>query len=863
MSLVTMTQRGLPVPPGFVLTVAFFQPWLDRILKTPEWAAALRSSPGDLQKSTAAVQALCTDLELNDAQRRALAQALEALPSDGEKALFAVRSSSPEEDLEGFSFAGGYETTLGVTRSALGDAIRRSFASCFGERIFAYKREHGLAVDEPRIAVIVQRQIGAETAGVAFSLNPINNCYDEAVINANYGLGESVVSGHVSPDSFIVAKGPRTLLERKLGKKETSVWLAQDGGTHTAPSPHQAQLCLSDDQALQIADLVARVEGEYGVPIDVEWAFAGGKLYLLQARPITAYVPLPEALLTAPGEPKRLYFDLTLTKWGMSEPLSVMGMDYIRIANTLMLRLTMGDDIGPDVADSIRPTVGGRTYVNASYSLKSQGKKTLADSFRTMDSLSAEIFYHLDEEEYLAPELPPALKGIVFKLIRQNLGTLWRGLQALRDPVGFKQRYLEAEAQLEKTIESDVGGASSLRELAESTMEGMKAYVGTFFSMLMASEIARSGLKRLLRSEGPEVRDRAVYLERGLPNNVTIEMGLAMYGLALFSEAAAHASGEAFARELKARTLSPEFLRAWDAFMDRYGFRCPMEMDPAAPRFYDQPAHFYEQLRTMAHADGTSSPQAIYDQARAQRESTFQELLQIVGTRGKRKAKRFAKNYDVLIEFGGYREKPKYYFVLITDLFRRQVLDAARSLVQAGRLDTPDQAFDLTIDQLDHALAERASGPATDLRALAEENTRTLRKLRHVREFPRVIDSRGKILRPPKRESVEGERVGEPISPGIVRGPIKVLHEPDEKPVYPGEILVAQATDPGWTPLFLNAGGVILEVGGMLQHGALVAREYGKPCVAGIENATGSYRDGQIVELDGTHGVVRLVQEPG
>ena len=188
-------------------------------------------------------------------------------------------------------------------------------------------------------------------------------------------------------------------------------------------------------------------------------------------------------------------------------------------------------------------------------------------------------------------------------------------------------------------------------------------------------------------------------------------------------------------------------------------------------------------------------------------------------------------------------------------MFRRRVLAAAQPLLDADRLDSPEQVFDLHMDDFERGMAD----PALDLRALAEKNTRFPKKLRRFHELPRIIDSRGKILRPPRKEAVEGELVGEPISPGIVRGKVKVLDEPDEKPVLPGEILVARATDPGWTPLFLNAGGIILEIGGMLQHGALVAREYGKPCVAGIERATLVLNDGQVVEMDGANGIVRFI----
>jgi phosphoenolpyruvate synthase/pyruvate phosphate dikinase len=372
---------------------------------------------------------------------------------------------------------------------------------------------------------------------------------------------------------------------------------------------------------------------------------------------------------------------------------------------------------------------------------------------------------------------------------------------------------------------------------------------------MAAAELARSRIRKLFEDERPEVHDQVAYLGRALPNNITIEMGLAMYRLAGFREIAECTSGGVFASKLKERSFSPESLEAWDGLMEKYGFRGPMEMDVAAPRFYERPALFFEQLRTLAETtDAERNPQAIFDKARAQREKAYQNLLQVAQRKGKRKAKQFEKYYNILVELGGLRERPKYFVSLVTDMFRRHVLVAAQPLLDGERLDSPEQVFDLTMDELERGLAD----PSIDLRALAEKNTRFVRKLRQIRELPRIVDSRGKILRPPKKEAGEGELVGEPISPGVVRGPIKVLHEPDEKPVLPGEILVARVTDPGWTPLFLNAGGVILEVGGMLQHGALVAREYGKPCVAGIEDATSILKDGQVVEMDGANGVVQI-----
>jgi phosphohistidine swiveling domain-containing protein len=487
-----------------------------------------------------------------------------------------------------------------------------------------------------------------------------------------------------------------------------------------------------------------------------------------------------------------------------------------------------------------------------------QGKKRVVSEVREMDALTAEIVADVDEAAYVPTKLPRALRGIVLKMILQNLGLGWGVLKALRNPTGCKQRYLEEERQLGRDL-AMVGEEEdelTTREFATRTMARMISYTKVFMPCLFVAIIARSRIKRLFRDDGPEIRDQVIYLERALPHNVTIGMGLAMYRLASFKEIRECSSGVEFASKLEERDFSSQFLAAWDAFIETYGFRSPMEMDPAASRFYERPAQFFEQLRTMAdNTDPSSSPQAIYDKAKAERESAYRVLLRAAEQKGRRKARRFARDYATWVDLGGLRESPKYYFVLIADMFRRRVLKAAQALVDAGRLDSVEQVFDLHIDDLDRALTD----PSLDLRALAAENTRFLSKFRQVRALPRVVDSRGKILRPPKREASEGELAGEPISTGTVRGKTKVLHRPDEKPVLPGEILVARATDPGWTPLFLNAGGIVLEVGGALQHGALVAREYGKPCVAGIENATSILGDGQMVELDGANGIVRLV----
>lgn len=313
LSLIRMTRAGLPVPPGFVLPVAFFAPWIDTLKDRLEWDAVQTAlhDGDDLAPATDALKAACERLRFTAAQEQQLDVALASLPKGG---LFAVRSSSPEEDLAGASFAGGYETTLGVTATTLPDAVRHSFASAFDERVFVYKAQHGFAVDQPRIAVIVQQQIAAERAGVGFSLNPITNDYDEAVIDANWGLGETVVSGTVEPDHVVINKVTRAIVEQQCGSKATAIWLDAAGGTSERADPRRAYFALNRWHLLALVDLLVQIDALYEQPMDIEWAFADGTLYVLQARPITAYIPLVPSMQTQPGARRTLYMDAALTE---------------------------------------------------------------------------------------------------------------------------------------------------------------------------------------------------------------------------------------------------------------------------------------------------------------------------------------------------------------------------------------------------------------------------------------------------------------------------------------------------------------------------------------------------------------------
>lgn len=848
-ALMEMTRAGMPVPPGFVLTVSFFKPWLDTLKRSPHWTNLGTASASELRQTARAIQGLCRSLAFTADQSYEMELALGSFQKDNRGLLYAVRSSSPDEDLEDASFAGCYETTLGVTHDRIEEAVVHSFTSAFDQRVFVYQKEHGFRLGESGIAVVVQQQVDAESAGVAFSLNPLNNCFDEAVINANYGLGESVVVGEVEPDLFVVDKPLRRILDVKVGSKQTVIQLNRAGGTERSIHEKRGEAAISENQALALTDLVQRVEAHYQKPVDIEWAIANGKIYLLQARPITTYLPLPPEMLTAPGDPKHLYANSTLIEQGLQEPLSVLGTDFLSYVLEQAGGAVSKGGIGPG---GVTFTAGGGYYMDISYARKLNMPNGGLAPGSMGDPRVIAILDNLDMRPYLKVELSDKMKAMRGKMMFAVLSMLKGVIEAYFNPAHVLKQYQARLPEENRRIESFSGTGLTLRDQAVHLSELLHFFYSDFgIPMNIAAQLAQQRIKRLFN--GDAVQEQLINLGIALPGNKTTEMGEAMFTLASSPEVQRFDHPTAFLSALEAGLLDPEFVRRWEHFLGEFGMRCPREIDPATARPNEQPELFFAQLKNMSLAVNES--RTFFDDARAKREAAYQALYELALKKGKSKARALERYYNRWLTFGGYRETPKHYVIKVIAQFRRGALEIARRFVADHRLDTPEQIFDLTIADIDHAL----NHPTLDLRTLAKERSALIRKVKKSHLTARIIDSRGKIFYPPRTAAADGELVGVPISPGVIRGRVKVLNSASEKILLPGEILVARATDPGWTPLFINARGIILEIGGALQHGAVVAREYGIPCVSGVDDATCLLTDGQLVEVDGSNGIVRVL----
>lgn len=887
-SLIEMTRAGLPVPPGFVLTTGFFLPWLEELRAAPEWsafvAAVSADEPSDeeLRKRTADLEAAGEGLSFTDAQKRQLSGALEELRDSGSRSgstsgsvsgsrLFAVRSSAPQEDLAGASFAGVYESFLGVTTGELREAVRQVFVSGVCFKVVSYKRQRGFDPVQAEIAVVVQEQVDSQSAGVAFSLNPQNNDYDQTVIQANWGLGETVVSGSVSPDRFIVDKVAECIIDKKPGARETSLWSRPDGGAvevHDERNKDRGRFALTDGQIVEISRMVERVETITAVPVDVEWAYGrDGQLYLLQARPVTTYFPLPGELLSSPGDPRRLYADSTLLEEGLQEPLSVLGGRWMEGAIVEMIRQVTGRRISTRAGDGLVLTVGGRWYMNVS-SVLWLGRERLAKSLETLDFHAAQVMRNVDVQRYQkAADRPKArsIAGLALGTIAHSAGPVGRTLVALTVPDRARRRYEAAVDRHRQHLAEVAHAARSLPELGEGTLiPAVHLLMREGLPLTYAAETAKALIQLLYLRTPRQQRQLLDAAFRSMPHNITIEMGLALYVLARSLEesvgAEAYTDLTALARRIKTRQLPEHFMREWDTFMDRYGFRGAGELDLASARYADDPILVLEQMRQYVLLDESiqERPQQSYERRQRERREAYRELL--ARTRNPLKARLVERLYRAAEAFSGFREIHKYYLMMAGYEVRRRALEVGRELAERGRLDSAEQVFDLNYENLQGGF--EVAEP--DLRARARSNTSYRRKVARTpgARFPVMVDSRGNIPRPATTAAGPGVFSGEGVSAGMACGPAKVLRHVGEKPVLPGEVLVARATDPGWTPLFVGAAGIVLETGGSFQHGALVAREYGKPCVVGIEDATRRISDGQIVELDGAAGTMTVVSDP-
>ncbi len=850
-SLGALIRAGFPVPPGFcVTTVAYARVAAD------VFDSEAQDTGSIAEQARTAIRAAPVPAAIADAVQRAYRDLGDDVP-------VAVRSSATAEDLPWASFAGQQDTYLNIVGAdTLLDAVRRCWASLWTDRAVSYRTTNGIDHATVQLAVVVQHMVEPQVAGVLFTADPVTGNRGHTVIDASPGLGEAVVSGAVNPDHFVVdAAG--TVLQRTLGDKRVVVRALPGGGTEQVSRPADAaQPCLSDAQIRDLAALGQRVQAHYGAPQDIEWALDGaGALWLTQARPITTLYPLP----VRPGRELRVYLCLSLAQ-GLTRPVTPMGIAAFRLLASCASEVVFGSVVSNPIAGPVVFTEAGqRAFVDITPVLHSRVGRTLVPRILdVMEARSAVVLRRLCDDPRLAEQTTswwPFLRRAFAVAVHFRVPL--QIVQALVSPAAARRRVDQVGRRL-RTQLTVPAGATSVQRLDHvqrllnmaiiPIMPTVTPVAGAgFLALALARKLARDDAES---GAWDEVR-------RGLAHNVTTEMDLELWALATQVRADAAATAAlreeiptVLAHRFTSRELPPLLQRGLEEFLTRHGHRAVAEIDVGMPRWSDDPTHVLGVLANYLRlADPDLAPDAQFARGARAAEAAATRVVSEVGHRSWLRAAAVRVALSRVRGLVGMRETHKDYLVRALAHVREQLAVVGTELADRGLLAKPEDVFFLDLVQA------RAALEGVDFRAVVaarrDDYERELRR----RQVPRIMLSDGSVpeaLASPGRAPVEGQLAGTPASAGTVTAIARVVLDPVGAHLEPGEILVAPSTDPGWTPLFLTAGGLVMEMGGANSHGAVVAREYGIPAVVGVPDATLRITTGQRITVHGATGLVEL-----
>ena len=874
LNLARLAEAGFPVPDGFVVTTDAYRAFVAAHELGPFMAARRQadlSAPGELERVSAEIRARFSACPLPSDLADRLRAAYLAL---GSRAPVAVRSSATAEDLPDLSFAGQQDTYLNIIGAeALLAAVVNCWSSLWTARAIGYRARNAIPQQDVALAVIVQRMVASQASGVLFTANPLTGLREETVIDATLGLGEALVSGQVTPDHYRVDTARGVISHRALGSKAVVIRGRAEGGVvvESAESAHQ-QAALPDDQIVALARLGQRVARFYdGAPQDIEWAWTPAEgFHLLQARPITSLYPAPTA---REGDPAlRVLFSFGAVQ-GMLDPMTPLGQDVIRV-------IFAGAAVGLFHTEStpqsqrVIQAAGERLWVDVSDLLRHPLGRRLAVTLLPMvEPSSAEAIRPLLDDPRLTPRPGWFKFSTAWRVARFAVPVLARLAQAWLGPDRARARFQGQMARFSAEFQpraAETGHLTDALALTQDVAAQAFSRLLPYFVPVFGAGMGSLNLLRVLSNGLPPGAPNYLLLTRGLPHNVTTEMDLALWQTARAIQAdppalaaLAEQSASALAQAYLAGHLPPVAQEALAAFLTRYGRRGLGEIDIGLPRWREDPTPVLQALQSYGRiTDLARAPDRVFERGSAEAESTTAALVAALRrTRFGRFKARLARAAARRVRaVTGLRESPKFLMVSLLDLARRALLRAGHELAEQGAVAQADDLFFLHLEEL----AALAAGESRDWRGLVAARRQNYAREQRRRQIPRVLLSDGRACYTgvsADAPSADGIIVGTPVSPGIVEGVVRVVLSPHGAQLQPGEIMVCPGTDPSWTPLFLAAGGLVMEVGGLMTHGSVVAREYGIPAVVGVDQATTRLRTGRRVRVDGALGRIEWLDE--
>ncbi|GLW20651.1 putative phosphoenolpyruvate synthase [Microbispora amethystogenes] len=835
---------GVRVPDGFCVTTDAFQrvvaevPSIDAQLDLlsrvqPDDRAAIRALSADVRR-------VVEDVAMPDDLVAAIGESLARL---GEQDSYAVRSSATAEDLPTASFAGQQDSYLNIVGLAeILRHVRRCWASLFTERAVTYRRRNGFDHRKVRMAVVVQRMVFPDAAGILFTADPVTSNRKIATVEAGWGLGEALVSGLVSGDVYAVRDDQ--IVTRTIATKPRIVRASPGGGTQDAPvePQRQTQPALTDAQVVRLVRLGRRIEAYFGRPQDIEWCLAGDEFHIVQSRPITTLFPVP----ATDDQDNHLYVSVGHQQM-MTDAMKPLGLSLWQLTTPRPMH-EAGGRLFVDVAPVLATSAGRANLIGT----LGRSDPLIRDALQTVVDRGDFLRLLPDEDAGPAPagDAPAPIEtdpAIVTELILNNqtsVATLRREIQGLSGPA------------LLDFILTDI---EELRRLLFDRRS---------FQVIMAGMEAAWWLNDQLEAWLGE-KNAADVLTQSVPHNVTSEMGLALLDVAdavrphaevvafLHRVADEGRDGDGFLDELAGLPGGREARDAIRGYLDEYGMRCTGEIDITRTRWSEQPATLVPSIlgnvRNFEPGAGKRRFEQGLQESLRKEEELLTRLRALPG--GEQKADETKRMIDRVRTFAGYREYPKYGMVSRYFVYKQALLREADRLVQAGVLREKDDIFFLRFEELREVVRTDAVNAE-----LIQERREAFRSYEALTP-PRVLTSDGEVVtgRYLRDDAPPGALVGLPVSAGTVEGRARVITDMARADLEAGDILVTTYTDPSWTPLFVSVAGLVTEVGGLMTHGAVIAREYGLPAVVGVEQATRLIRDGQRIRVHGTDGYVQIL----
>ncbi len=891
LNLAKLAQASFPVPGGFIVTTAGYDAFVTGAglagWMAGEVAAIDASDPESLNALSERIRTRFRE----SAMPAELVETIRAAYAGLGQPKVAVRSSATAEDLPDFSFAGQQDTFLNIADDeALLTAVRECWSSLWTARAIGYRARNGIDQSAVSLAVVVQEMVQSDTSGVLFTANPLTGRRTETVIDAIYGLGEALVSGQVEPDHYIVETATGRIVEKQLGAKATVIRGVAGGGTVTETESADAasQQALSDAAIREVTALGKQVADFYGSPQDIEWGYADGQLYLLQSRAITSLFPVPEV----PADEKaaensgdlRVFFSFGAVQ-GMLDPMTPLGRDVIKGVFIGGGKLFGFYGNTPE-NQKVLYEAGGRLWADATPMLNNErGRKMYLGVVGGVDPGAATAVKRLVSEPGGLPEPGPLRPETVRRVVRFALPRLALILRALVRP---DQHRAEAQQVIDETLARFTArgqAAKSMREqvqlLEDAADTAFRVMIPQLLPRILAGMAGLRGLtvlaEKLTEIDPTITGQTAMDVTRGLPHNVTTEMDLSLWTVAQVVRddpaSAAHfgeADASTLASQYLAGTLPYPAQAAVAGFMDRYGMRGLAEIDFGRVRWREQPAQVMQMVQNYLRIDDPAmAPDAVFGRGEAAAEATVDRLAAAarqsgpLGSLKERLVRGMAYRARAL---SGLRESPKFMIIRLFGIARSGILAMGASLAEAGVLaQAEDIVFLRTAELRNLAATPLAQMDKTAWQALVAQRRQTYDRELGRRQVPRLLLSDGTAFYDgfedsSGEEEVEGVLRGSPVSAGVVEGNVRVVFDPYTAHLLPGEILVCPGTDPAWTPLFLSAGGLVMEVGGLMTHGSVVAREYGIPAVVGVDRATERLQSGMRIRLDGSSGRIEILE---